>query len=84
MGLKKGKDKSKAGGAKDNEAQAGADVGKIVNLMSVDANRVSAFPYSRPSSKSHILIKIAMITSGFYFVYGGKRTPNTLPNSTDL
>lgn len=38
------KDKIKAKDAKDakaNEPKAGADVGKIVNLMSVDCNRVS-------------------------------------------
>lgn len=33
------KDKAKEQ-EKSNEARAGADVGKIVNLMSIDANRV--------------------------------------------
>ena len=39
---------------KGDNPKAGADVGKIVNLMAADANR------------------IAMITSGMYFLYGGK------------
>lgn len=38
---------------KGDNPKAGADVGKIVNLMAADANRV------------------AMITSGMYFLYGG-------------
>lgn len=40
---------------KGDNPKAGADVGKIVNLMAADANR------------------IAMITSGMYFLYGGER-----------
>lgn len=36
-----GKSKDKSKDSKVNEAKAGADVGKIVNLMSVDCNRVS-------------------------------------------
>jgi hypothetical protein len=39
---------------KGDNPKAGADVGKIVNLMAADSNR------------------IAMITSGMYFLYGGK------------
>lgn len=38
---------------KGDNPKAGADVGKIVNLMAADSNR------------------IAMITSGMYFLYGG-------------
>jgi len=57
------KDKDKA--AKANEPRAGADVGKIVNLMSVDCNRVSHSIIYLPSP---VVLKVQLICRSRWYL----------------
>ncbi|KXN85925.1 ATP-dependent bile acid permease [Leucoagaricus sp. SymC.cos] len=70
---KKSKAKKKAEkeqAAKADDPKAGADVGKIVNLMAGDANRASSRFHSPPINEKLITAQISQMVSGFYFLYG--------------
>jgi len=67
--------------AKADDPKAGADVGKIVNLMAGDANRVrrrTIDVFQNPI----VLIQISQMISGAYFIYGGLSFPcSSFPES---
>ena len=56
------------------DPKAGADTGKIVNLMAVDANRVCLQLVSTYPSLTKCL-QICQMIAGLYFLYSGKLLP---------
>jgi hypothetical protein len=54
-----------------NDPRAGAEIGKIVNLMAGDATRVSSFDSDPQSRTMTNIFQIAKTTAVLYTLYGG-------------
>ena len=61
--------KGKGDKSKTDESKAGSNIGKIVNLMSSDSNRVSRFCTCDTALLKKV-VQISGIVSGLYFIYG--------------
>ena len=57
--------------AKADDPKAGADVGKIVNLIASDCNRVSSLICFSGVLNSKFSFQISLTASALYYLYGG-------------